>query len=533
MDPITFQPDPAYLASLRQRVEAICRAAAPADLPVSQPFYVIWASEIPSLSKSGSLWGLQLRSLDLLARPYIEARWRGRGAAILINDSAIARDVAKHRPMNPTAAETFFAGNAIAVGLHELAHAAEAGFVRADPTPMPVLAIASEAVHQAVALSEAGPAEVEYDRLTHRPEWIRASLHIFERVYAAGLWPLAILPVPHAIADAVDYGFSDTGCYEKAIGDEPAQRAYESLTAIIYSPAPVAFEALVKSDQSKRIKLPAPPAASTLEVSSAPSSENPMSTDTLLAELSQEQAAQTTAALSAYQSAVRTIASGKAPPPVQKLIAILKEAGKTREDLAAAIEVKKRRIGLAAAVATSAALEPERKTLADKVKTIQAALDEAVEKFRQDAAPINARAEQLVAAAAAADQATQQLHQSCDDEILLDRIASIEQQIFELGHKIHPLNQSIADRPKALALIEEGNQRIAVSKPDQRREQFERLGKDPNLIGDSRDGVLELRAGERMRDDANEAAAQLPALQKEMSRLEAQRDKLHADRLIP
>jgi hypothetical protein len=259
MEPSTFQPSSDYLNALRTRLEGICRTVAPADLPAGRPFYIVWQSEIPTLAQAdGTFFGLHVRSMDLIARQYIADRWQGRGAAILLGDATIAKWIQEVcRPLNEQAAQNWFEAHAFATTLHELAHAAEYGFTRGDAVPAAVLAMVNEAVHQCVAQTDPDEAEIEYDTLLHRPEWIRVSLHLFHRASVAGLWPAMLLPAPHSIADGWSYGLSDTGRYESALADEPQRRIGESLTDIIRSEPPAAFAALWDHDQKQRIKTPA------------------------------------------------------------------------------------------------------------------------------------------------------------------------------------------------------------------------------------------------------------------------------------
>ncbi|HEY2588005.1 MAG TPA: hypothetical protein VGI81_19835 [Tepidisphaeraceae bacterium] len=251
MNEARIQPDD--LAGVRSRIERVCREILPVDLPADRPFYVVWCGEIPAFAETGCIFGLEAKNLDLIARPHLGGRWTGRGPAILLNDHLL-RKAASEAAVVDTAAARLAAFEMIAgqVAVHELAHVAENGFVRPEaPLPASVL-FQTEAVRQFIATPAPSVETAAVDRACHGPEWIRAGLHLFHRLSTTEHWLRWWACTPHAVCDTADYGLSDVSRYAAALGDEPARRAAESLSAILASAAPAAFTELHARDLAAR-----------------------------------------------------------------------------------------------------------------------------------------------------------------------------------------------------------------------------------------------------------------------------------------
>lgn len=228
---------------LATHAEALCRAVAP-DL-AGRPLYVVLHADLPAeLRVANGPAGLTTRHLDLILKPTLErlGRWRGRGAAMIVDPTAIAEALA-HRDWSSR--RRAFAPAIMGVVLHELAHILDAD-LSGGPEPEPDLVVfaglALAAELNGTTPPTNGPAAtIPWQR--HEWRFIHTALHLAHRAAATGTRMFAT-----DVFDAAEYGLSPTLQYVKALGDEPERLAACDFATIRATPPPPAFADLWRAD---------------------------------------------------------------------------------------------------------------------------------------------------------------------------------------------------------------------------------------------------------------------------------------------
>lgn len=226
---------------LAARAEALCKIVAP-DL-AGGPLYVVLRSDLPRDWAGGEDYaGCTIAHLDLILRPTLEQRrrWRGRGAAMLIDADAIAR-AARYRPRMTR--KRVFSTAFFGIVLHELAHILDMDFVpRREPEDWWVRAgrrLFSEPAAPDSRPTNGPGAPVPWRM--HEWPFIRIAMHLAERTADAGV-------LPHNVIDLSEYGLSSTFQYARALGDEPQRMAGCDFATIRGTTPPIAFADLWNAD---------------------------------------------------------------------------------------------------------------------------------------------------------------------------------------------------------------------------------------------------------------------------------------------
>lgn len=161
--------------------------------------------------------------------------------------------------------------------------------------------------------------------------------------------------------------------------------------------------------------------------------------DTVLEKLTQRRAA----IAAGFDGIVVAIADGR-EPVANQVAAALDAAGKTPDDLAAAVELLQRRRTLRSAI-DAAQTAAKRVTEIDAaVGKIEAKRQAADEKFDGERLPLDCERERLAAVVAAANSARRELYDSCADSAILDRSAEIAKAIIDSIAKIQYLQNERA-----------------------------------------------------------------------------------------
>ncbi|MEO9595723.1 hypothetical protein [Rhodopirellula bahusiensis] len=203
-----------------QEIERLIRRIAPADLG-SRPIYVCFASMMPERFKpSKSVWGYHANGLDLAMREWLidSDRWRGRGPAVVINDTAMIADGQALAPDDAGFAAELARERIIATACHESAHALSA---KIDFRPLPseitdvVQVEASEKVAKWVAV-DGQPTDEPPPWMGHELQFIRVLTHVIcraERILCERVWDSL------AFASR-NYEVSRLGVYRRALQRE-------------------------------------------------------------------------------------------------------------------------------------------------------------------------------------------------------------------------------------------------------------------------------------------------------------------------
>jgi hypothetical protein len=249
-------PTAAELAEIRDSLETICREVAPRDL-AGKNLYIVWRSELLDTPADIRVsLGCTTRNLDLIAKPAIGEKWRGRGPALYLNDQSLwgmaCGRVDASWP-NPAASARLIFAHSIceAITIHELGHVAEDGFERKEVQEperyaeklLPLFRNHLETIE---------PTRLERTERDHGAEWIRCTLHMSHRATSISSFSLLQLELSALTLSTEFYGLSPTGKYFDAIGDEPARMIDASFAEILATEPPAAFTELFTSDRLAR-----------------------------------------------------------------------------------------------------------------------------------------------------------------------------------------------------------------------------------------------------------------------------------------
>jgi hypothetical protein len=240
------------LATIRADLERVCVALAP-DL-AKAPLYLVGSSELPRDfrgSARATVGGCTSKILDLALCDFLGPRWAGRGAAVVVNDTALRREIrtcARHWGQD---ARDVFRCAMLGIVLHEMSHVIDRdhlAFPAGDIDPLEV-ALMRRVVGD-VLVEESGQ-EREFGIPPFRDhEWgfVRVLLHLLHRAYEAGervAW--------HFMSGGRTYGIAPFHRYEAALGDEPQRMADATFAEIRATPPPASFRDLWNADASRWI----------------------------------------------------------------------------------------------------------------------------------------------------------------------------------------------------------------------------------------------------------------------------------------
>jgi hypothetical protein len=234
-------------------LESRLRELLPLDLPAALPIYFVGRKELCARFDSPACIAAAYTKvyLDLELRPLLECmgRWKGRGFAAVFFEEHFQRLPAS--VIQPAL---------INVAIHESAHFfedAESGW-RKDPGEWPPemqstfdeLRFESAGNQGAAVIREADPLRAQMPRpfLHHEFAFIRSAIHATARAFIKG-WGASghLFPLGSSFGGEF-YGLSDSGEYERALGDEISRMLEMPIIQILKTPAPARFMRLWKAD---------------------------------------------------------------------------------------------------------------------------------------------------------------------------------------------------------------------------------------------------------------------------------------------
>jgi chromosome segregation ATPase len=111
-------------------------------------------------------------------------------------------------------------------------------------------------------------------------------------------------------------------------------------------------------------------------------------------------------------------------------------AGRSLEELRAAVEVYRRRIALKAKLDAAPGLRARRQELEKQIRQADAALAAAEKRHAETVAPLRAQIDVLQQQIQEAEQARLELARTCPDEALRDQKADVQRQITETQNRL-------------------------------------------------------------------------------------------------
>ncbi len=355
--------------------------------------------------------------LDVTCRTWLGSSWRGRGAAIFVNDVAID-EYCSDIGMDPR--QKF-----LGTFLHEVAHV-----LSREMQLSPVTDFQAEMM---VTLTErwvASPICVrQAPWIGHDAAWLRILLHLLYRANQElnERIPLS-LAVPNGNYELNTYGFAID------IGDEPERLSHLSLAEIqSVSPPEPYRERWLRETRQWFDHLP-DHELSDLETLACAKRLFPVSqkggskvvTD-LLEKIRRKLKDNAAKAESRFAKLAGQIADGT-EPPLATVSETLADSGKTVDDLSQKVSDIRRRRGLQAAMERSKELEQERSQIAAKVAKANQDLEAAERRHNDVTWPLQIRIDELNAAIAEANNARQQLLVSCNDAELLAQLDEVSRE---------------------------------------------------------------------------------------------------------
>lgn len=385
-----------------------------------------------------------------IVRPQVQG-WRGPGFAMTYRRDALA-EIAP-----PGQLPRLF--HSIAV--HEFAHGIVEGWLaRAiDPTTAPV----AEDVAAAVALrwaSDHAQNETEDtahradlgDFLDHPASFIRTALHL--------LWRAHFMFGMRLRADIVigNHAFSPWA-YEEALADEPSRMRDKPFAEILARPLPKAFRRMRVSETEWFVDDVArfagfdpaaltPMARATLSRAARAGlafslPERKETSMTILQAIASAFTKRRRDELLTFADLVRTVADGAAADPT-KATEILRTAGKTPEDLAAAVTRLQERREHRKKIDAAKDADAKRTELTAKIAAADGQLEAAKERHRQTVRPLYFELDKLKHLESQADNAVDALRGMADDEQRARRV-ELHQENNRLGQQRIRLARELED----------------------------------------------------------------------------------------
>ncbi len=236
--------------AMLDRAARLLKAAAPELAGV--PLYLVAQS---GTAFAGScLSAFTHPNLDVWIKGRLAGRWRGRGWAVVLNDTAAG--IPSEVPA------CMLADHVAAAAVHEVGHGFADGYDLAAAGSEPgedALKAGREITPLAAArMADRGaPTDraIVGEFMAHGERWIRAVLHLRRRIEAAGVY------LPASTCVGVRSELSRPEAYDAALADEPERTAGRPLAEILDSPAPAAFAELWERDRAEFASIFEEPAA--------------------------------------------------------------------------------------------------------------------------------------------------------------------------------------------------------------------------------------------------------------------------------
>jgi predicted nucleic acid-binding Zn-ribbon protein len=145
-----------------------------------------------------------------------------------------------------------------------------------------------------------------------------------------------------------------------------------------------------------------------------------------------------------FRALVRSIGTGK-EPDADQVDRILNEAGKSLDELRAAVELFQKRHALRTQINALPKLEAERKEVEQKIGRAVEALEAAERLYDETTYPLTGRLEVVKQAIFDAGRARQQMVETCPYPELKAKLHDLERQFAEANDKAFKLRQTIGD----------------------------------------------------------------------------------------
>jgi predicted nucleic acid-binding Zn-ribbon protein len=169
-----------------------------------------------------------------------------------------------------------------------------------------------------------------------------------------------------------------------------------------------------------------------------------MSLTTLFEKIAGKQKQREKARIDDFRALVRSIGTGK-EPDADQVDRVLRDTGKSLDDLRAAVELYQKRFAMRAQVNALPKLEAERKEVERQLSKADAALEAAEQQHADVTTPLHGRLEMLRQAMQDAERSRQQLVETCPDEELRERLADLQCRHAEVHDRSFKLRQAIND----------------------------------------------------------------------------------------
>jgi DNA repair exonuclease SbcCD ATPase subunit len=136
-----------------------------------------------------------------------------------------------------------------------------------------------------------------------------------------------------------------------------------------------------------------------------------------------------------FRALAYAIASGEEPDP-KRVDRTLNAAGRSLDDLRAAVEVYQQRLALKAKADAAAGLRARCRELEEQIRQADEELAEAERRHTEVTAPLRAQLEVLHRQLQEAEQASRELARTCPDQGLRAQEASVQRQIAETQDRL-------------------------------------------------------------------------------------------------
>jgi hypothetical protein len=382
-----------------------------------KPLYVILESECPPGLFNREMHGCTMPTLTDALQSYISHRWVGEGPSIYLADVAMSRCAERVEDV---------AGRIHGMAAHEAAHVVEFfadGLYRRDSPDWRInatLKALSSPLEESERQVETGDPPWGY----HDERFFRLALHIAHRLRRHGHY----CPVARVINSSW-YGIaSDVGCFSGRLSEEFEE--CESLTL---------FEVLAR----------APPRAYAelwrREIKEFEDSIPLRRQHTMFEFLERVRTAfetKTEKDAKSFKRLAIQIADGK-EPKIEATIEVLREAGKSHEDLKAAVELISKRRKLRETLDAANGHEQRRADIDARFTAANAALEEAERLHEETCGPLRYQLLVLDEKVKAAQTAELDLQRTGTDPATLETLTNIRAEILRLTTQLNLLQKRI------------------------------------------------------------------------------------------
>jgi hypothetical protein len=484
--------------------------------PELAALYILFAGDVLP-PEADDFQGATSQVLDLTLRDRIPA-WHGRAPCILVNDRRCREQAAG---LVGTFADQAELWSFTRVALHEAAHVLEVGPPYFADVGGPDLPAAPPPAFYAAVLADDPervypPARPPWYR--HGPAWVRIVCHLARRANRAGLYI-----TPQVIVGA-DYGLSAPAAYARELGDEPARCEGWPFAKILQLPFPEGFIGLWRSDTDRWHE------GETMSINEAEPEQGECTVsrlETFLDWANGRKAARVTT----YQELVERLAADGclSKKELEEAEALLRDAGRSVEDLTAAVELRQRRLAWRAAVDKLPDVEREQGKVAEALARADGVLRAAVEKAEAEhdrtCAPLFARQQELQAAAAAAAAGKGQLLKTFDTAGTAE-LAELGRRVLDLQARQQELTRQVG---RAEADVGTAGERDAVLlRTSSGEARWSMAGPEKWATGDAKAPPSEERqAAEKiaagLRSQLDQVSAELTGLRQRQQALESRK----------